>query len=172
MPEQPPITDAGFLSHGKPKSRKHRVTYVERQRQALGLRQGGASYQQIADTLGYATRASAWKAVAAALRGVIVESVSELRALEADRLDRLLLAVWPRALNGDLGAVDRVLAIEKRRAALFGLDAPSKQEITGRGGGPVQIEARPAPDFSQLTDAEVEMLAALAERITPDERDH
>lgn len=36
-------------------------------------------------------------------------------ALEADRLDRLHLAVWPQAAQGDLAAVDRVLKISERR---------------------------------------------------------
>lgn len=36
-------------------------------------------------------------------------------ALEADRLDRLHMAVWNQAVQGDVAAVDRVLRISERR---------------------------------------------------------
>lgn len=50
------------------------------------------------------------------------QSVAEIRLLECGRLDELLAAVWPAAKIGDIAAIDRVLAIMKRRAAMLGLD--------------------------------------------------
>jgi hypothetical protein len=169
MPEQTPADTARFPQNRKRKDGK--VSLADRQRRAVDLRSAGATYQQIAQALGYAGTGSAWKAVHAALRRQEYESVAELRQLQGDRLDTALRAVWPRVVTGDDGAIATMLRIEKRRAALFGLDAPTKQEITGRDGGPLQLQPLPALDFSQLSDAEVEMLAALAERIGIDETD-
>jgi len=45
-------------------------------------------------------------------------------ALELERLDVMLLALWRRVQNGDERAIDRALKIEERRAKLLGLDAP------------------------------------------------
>ena len=42
------------------------------------------------------------------------------------RLDEIHAAIWENAINGDLRSVDRVLAIMKRRAKLYGLDVPRK----------------------------------------------
>jgi hypothetical protein len=50
------------------------------------------------------------------------QGVAEIRALEALRLDKLLAAVWPGAMAGDIAAVDRCLAISARRSRLLGLD--------------------------------------------------
>ncbi len=51
-----------------------------------------------------------------------------------------------------LKALDRLLKIEERRAKLLGLDAASKQELSGPEGAPIEINAR---------DALVERLAGL-----------
>jgi hypothetical protein len=108
-----------------------RLDAAEKHRQALELRKAGADFRSIAAQLGYASVASAHRAVTAALRRAVIEPAAEVIALETARLDRLLMAVWPACLTGDLAAIDRALAISKRRAALLGLDAPIKREITG-----------------------------------------
>jgi len=52
---------------------------------------------------------------------MLVEPLEQVRQLELMRLDRLLLAI-PKAISGDLAAIDRCLAIGARRARLLGLD--------------------------------------------------
>jgi len=42
--------------------------------------------------------------------------------LELERLDAMQAAIWDDAMNGHLGAIDRVLKIMERRAKLLGLD--------------------------------------------------
>jgi hypothetical protein len=44
------------------------------------------------------------------------------------RLDELQNAIWQRATDGEVRALDRVLHIMARRAKLLGLDAPQRQE--------------------------------------------
>lgn len=57
-----------------------------------------------------------------------------LRVLEERRLDAILMVLWPLVRGGDQGAVDRVLRVMQRRAALRGLDAPTKLAPTDPTG--------------------------------------
>lgn len=77
----------------------------------LALRRAGAQFDQIAERLPV-TADEAREAFDQAL-GQLDLHVKQ--ALEVDRLDRLHMAVWPAAQQGDLGAVDRVLKISERR---------------------------------------------------------
>lgn len=99
---------------------------VERETKVLQLRIAGASFDQIAKTIGYADRAGAHKAYQRAMSRVYAEPAAELREIAAARLDAMLTAVWRQAAAGDLKAVDCVLRIETRRAKLLGLDAPQQ----------------------------------------------
>jgi hypothetical protein len=68
--------------------------------------------------------------VSRALAATIEQPAQELRQLEAERLDAMTAALWPRAMDGDLRATDRILGIMDRRARLLGLDAPRREAIT------------------------------------------
>jgi hypothetical protein len=77
----------------------------------LTLRRAGARWDSIANQLNITPT------VARGLFDKVMRSYDpELNvALEADRLDRLHMAVWPSAVQGDVNAVDRVLRISERR---------------------------------------------------------
>lgn len=109
----------------------HNVEVTDKERQALELRKAGASFDAIARQLGYADKSGAYRAVTRALDGVLNEAAEELRALDAERLDRLLLAVWQPALGGDHKAMDRALRILEQRARLLGLNAPTQVALKG-----------------------------------------
>ena len=108
---------------GESPTSPRRLAAVDRARQALAMRKGGATYEQIAAGLGYKTRARAHEAVTTAVRRFVAEPAADVRHIEELRLDALLLAVWPQALSGDPAAVDRVLRIMQQRSRLLGLDA-------------------------------------------------
>lgn len=131
-----------------------RITEQERIRQAVELRKAGASFQQIADQLGYAEPSGAHKAVTRALKAMLREPTEELRALELERLDKMLFGIWRKAIAGGTWEIDRVLKIMERRATLLGLDAPKKIENTGKDGGAMRFSIDTAPDFSHLTPRE------------------
>lgn len=95
---------------------------IEKERQVLELRRAGASFEEIATRVGYRNRAAAHKAYRRAISRVLKEPAEDVRDLELDRLDRLLMGVWAKASRGELGAVDRALRIGERRARLLGLD--------------------------------------------------
>ena len=103
----------------------------ERQLQALELRKAGATYEAIAERLGYADRSGAFRAVTSALKATLREPADELRTLELERLDSALLAIWRQVQAGDLHAIDRLVRLAERRAKLLGLDAAAKIEESG-----------------------------------------
>lgn len=118
---------------------------VERERQVLELRRAGATYDDCARAVGYATAQGAYLAYQRALKRTLVETgAEEARQQELDRLDRLQRAVWPNALQGDLAAVNSVLRIMDRRARYLGLDAPIKHDLTVETVDPTSIDAEVA----------------------------
>jgi hypothetical protein len=80
-------------------------------KQVLALRRAGASFDAIAERLHITARTA--RASFEQAMGSLKPDLSA--ALEADRLDRLHMAAWPAAVNGDLNAIDRVLKIGERR---------------------------------------------------------
>lgn len=125
------------------KASRRKVTARERELRALELRKAGLTYLQIAQQLGI-TEQGAHKAVMRTLKRLnerIMEQAAEVRRLELERLDAMLLSLWPQARKGNLGAIDRVLRIMQRRADLLGLDAPKGIDVT-TGGEPLHVVLR------------------------------
>lgn len=69
----------------------------------------------------------------------------------------------PSFLQGVLNCIDR-------RCKLLGLDAPTKQEVAGPGGGPIQTEQSTKPDLSKLSLEELlnlrQMMSKASDGIT------
>ena len=93
------------------------------------LRIQGNTFEQIASEVGYSGPSGAWQAHQRIKSEWIFESIEEARQLELMRLDELQVAVWDRAIKGDLPAAHCVLKIMDRRAKLLGLDKPEKVEV-------------------------------------------
>ena len=116
-----------------------RLSAAERRKQILKLRRYGMPFSEIAEHVG-CTPQYCHKVVRAYLDKLsdeMAEDVKQMRRLEAERLDAAHRAAWPKAIKGDLRAIDRVLRIMERRAKLFGLDAPQRRELTGKDGTPL-----------------------------------
>lgn len=107
----------------------------------MRLRVLGATYAQIGERLGISKQAAHEYVTTelALLRAQTAEAAEQVRDLELARLDAVLVPQLKAAIEGSQGAVDRVLRIQERRAKLLGLDAPTKSEVGGPGGGPVEI---------------------------------
>jgi|SRR5579871_1043612 len=122
-----------MAGQGESKASKRRVEARLKQRRAMEMRLAGASYQKIADELGYSGTAGSYKAVMSAMDETIREPAEKLRPLELDRLDGLLETWYPLARAGDEKAADIVLKIQARRARLLGLDAPESAIVLTTG---------------------------------------
>ncbi len=107
-----------------------RILAYERQRKALELRKAGATFQQIAEQLGYKNMSGAYRAIEAALLKTLQEPADDVRKMELERLDKMMLGLWTGATSGHVPAVHGVLAIMERRAKYLGLDAPTKIDIS------------------------------------------
>ena len=110
---------------------------VEKQRAALELRKAGLDFDTIARKVGYKHRASAYRAVMAALKKMLQEPADEVRKMEVARLDAMIFAIWSDVKRGNLNAMDRAIKIMDRRARLLGLDL---QKIEHSGGITVEVE--------------------------------
>ena len=99
---------------------------IDREIKVLELRRAGLTWQKIADEVGYADPTGAYAAYKRAVKRVLQEPADEVRQQEIDRLDRLQVAVWPRAMKGDDRAINTILRLMERRAKLLGLDAAQK----------------------------------------------
>lgn len=103
-----------------------RIAQAEKEARIIELRRTGATWEFIAKVTGYANASGAYKAYQRALGKIVQPKIDELRAVEVDRLDRLQFAIWERAKDGDIKAIDAVLRILDRRTRILGLDAPTK----------------------------------------------
>ena len=97
---------------------------AENQLRAFRLRQTGASYREIAAELnvGLGTAHRYVEGQLRILREKTALEAEHLITLECERLDKLQVAVWGKALGGDVRAGMAVLKIMERRAKLLGLD--------------------------------------------------
>lgn len=78
-------------------------------------------------------------------RDATEHAAEHLRSLEAERLDRVLAAIWRDATRGNLSAIDRVLKIMERRAKIEGLDSTTHR-LTGEDGGAVEVSVESLSD--------------------------
>lgn len=116
-----------------------RIAQAERRTQYVNLRKAGYTYERIAAHFGV-TRQAVYSGVKKALDEIKAEGVPELRALENERLDDMLRAIYAQAVKGDTGAIDRILRIMERRAKLWGLDAPVRSVVDNGGTTRILIE--------------------------------
>jgi hypothetical protein len=135
-------------------SQTRRVRAHDRHLAALELRKAGATYQMIAEQLGYASARGAHKAVASALKATLKEPADEVRELELARLDAMLITLWRRVTQGDERAILTALKIGERRSKLLGLEAPRRTELSGiidiLGARELSLKALSAEELAAL----------------------
>lgn len=126
---------------------------VDKEIKVLELRRAGLTWQRIAEETGYADHTGAYAAYKRAIKRTMQQPADELREAELDRIDRLQLALWPKAMKGDNASINTIVRLMERRARLLGLDTPIKiqQDVTTWDG-------------DESIDRAVKDLAALLER--------
>ena len=92
----------------------------------LELRRAGFTFQRIAEEVGYATPSGAQRALERIMTRNVPQAPDEFRWQELDRLDRMQVALWPRAMKGDDRAIGTIVKLMERRAKLVGIDAPQR----------------------------------------------
>ena len=99
---------------------------VDKEIKVLELRRAGLTWQRIAEETGYADHTGAYAAYKRAIKRTMQQPADELREAELDRIDRLQLALWPKAMKGDNASINTIVRLMERRARLLGLDTPIK----------------------------------------------
>ena len=106
----------------------------ERQGQAIVLRRSGASYRDIGRSLGV-SHEQARRDILTALGRIDDEYAEDrrlLRALMLERYNRMLLAYWEKALDGDHQSATTVLGILAAIRRITGLDPKEPVIIDNR----------------------------------------
>lgn len=99
--------------------------HLERQEEALQFRIVGLSYSKIATQMGI-SKTCAHKLVVKALADSasrVDKSADDLRDLELERLDKLLLGIWTEAIKGSPSHSAQALKIMEQRQKLTGIQA-------------------------------------------------
>ena len=99
---------------------------LEKEIQIIELRRAGVTWERIAIQTGFKNASGAYKMYQRAAERMVRPHLEEYRDMQLDRLERMHQAVWMRAKEGDLRAIDTALRISDREAKLLGLDAPTK----------------------------------------------
>lgn len=107
------------------------MTEEERARevqQMLAMRRAGASYSAIGDHFGIA-RETVFHKVRDELRNMPREEATELRALEAVKLDQAEFKLQAGIKAGDVKAITALVRVSESRRKLLGLDMPEQHEV-------------------------------------------
>jgi hypothetical protein len=155
------------VTHPHPRESKtspRRLEAHQKRARALELRKAGATFEQIAQQVGYSGRSKAYEAVQKALRDVTIDDAEEVLALELQRLDAMQMGLWGKARVGDVQAVNALLRIMDRRAKYLGLD-DYESRMAAVAEQQVQVNQQLAGQIIQL------MEAVLGELQLPPEQD-
>lgn len=114
------------------------VEQRRRQERAYQLRLAGLSMQEIADSADearggaplYASSGAATNAVKAAMaRRTGANTTEQMRWLAFERYERMIRALWPEALKGNMWAHDRIGSHLRDQRDLVGTRAPIRQQV-------------------------------------------
>lgn len=120
------VSGTGRQSNGVARARARKANA------SIQMRLAGATWEEIAISLGYPTARQALVATERALEKQLAtdDDREKMRRLAGQRLDRLLRSVWPKAIDPDhpdhLIATTKAKEIIDRHAKLYGLDAPAE----------------------------------------------
>jgi DNA-binding transcriptional MerR regulator len=134
--------------------------------EAVRLRAAGFTLQQIAQKIGHADKSSVSRLIKRELAATPVEDIDTLRTLEHEKLARLerklnqILESADSETREKLDAIGKAIALSGARRKLFGLDAPLRTEVTGKNGGPIELD-----ELAAAEDRVERRLAALRDGV-------
>ncbi|MBT2226282.1 hypothetical protein [Nonomuraea sp. NEAU-A123] len=124
-------------------SNTKRAEIAERRAKAINLKLRGATWQEIADRLGYSSRSAACKDISRLLDqhlGEVDRGVAEMRRVLLARLEKITYAMWPEAMAGDAASARTILRAITEQAKLYRLYDPKRLEQTVSNDLDAEIE--------------------------------
>ncbi len=131
-----------------------------KRKEALELRINGATYEQIGARMTCSSM-SAHRYVNEALKDIPADRAKQLREIEEGRLDLLTVRLnnERREKGADRVRIDlALLKVSESRRKLLGLDAPTRNEHTGKDGGAIITTA---VDFEAIKGMSIDELERL-----------
>lgn len=139
---------------------------------AVQLRAYGATWDEVAEILGYPTGQSAQVATEKALENELrtPETKAFMRKLLSDQMEKLLKSVMPKATDSltdndgnkvdnpeHLAYVDRALRIIDRKAKLWGVDAPTEFVVTNPSVAEIErwVSEVSASDIPEVDEGDI-----------------
>jgi hypothetical protein len=126
-------------SRGGKRKRRHStstpqaIARHERNARVVELRRSGMTFDAIARIVGLADGGAAYRVFKEFLNSYPIENVDEARALDVDRLDMMLQAIWWRVLDPEddkqMWATDRAIKIVELQSKIKGTVKPVRQEV-------------------------------------------
>ena len=129
----------------------------------------GLTYQQIADKLEYADKASVGRAVRRFLKDVVQQTASDLRAVAKERLDVLFSVYFEKAKQGDLKAAIFCKSVIDSESENYGYKqqpAQNEQDLEREAQNAAQQRAWAEAQLVELCRT---FAAELGREVTPDE---
>jgi hypothetical protein len=123
----------GKRTAGKGTGPERDATTAKKVCQALEYRAAGMTYAVIAEAMGCAV-SRAHDLVQIGIQGNIRESAEALIELQLQRLDKLFIPVFQKAVTGDTKAVDTALALMRQMDAYYGIGASKPAGIKAKIG--------------------------------------
>jgi AraC-like DNA-binding protein len=142
----------------------------QRRAEVAKLRVKAWTLKEIADHFGVSIGLihSDLVAVTARTKGQANEAIQIERAMSLARNDVATKAIMGSVETGDVAAIDRLVKLDDRRAKILGLDAPQRGELSGPGGGPLEVEVNPATAARLVREA----FGERASQAAPEESAH
>jgi hypothetical protein len=124
-------------------SNAQQLTTAKRRKEVIQLREAGATWEVIADTIEERHGAEAlpkhwskryahkdFQRALGKVQDEVKDRARTVREMELMRLRRMQRGLWGAAVEGDTDAVRTVVKLMKRRASLLGLDEPEELDVT------------------------------------------
>lgn len=130
-PDDPDDHEVPDLPTGSARGRvsSSRIMAKEKQRRAMEMRKAGATFEAIAQALGYASASGAHNAVKNAMNTLIQEPAEDLRTVQYERLNHMLVMLWPKVNSGDERAIAQAQSLMRDMNELMGANLPRKTEV-------------------------------------------
>ena len=145
---------------------------AKRRKEVIQLREAGATWADIADTIeerhGAGALPNHWGKRYACqdfhralgkLQEEVRDRARSVREMELKRLNRMQRGLWRSAIDGDTDAARTVVKLMKRRASLLGLDEPEELDVTaGTDTETIETLLDALQDYPQARQAVAEAL--------------
>ncbi len=142
-----------------------RIQAAEKARKAMALRQAGATWDQIAKQVGFSRPDAAARAVNNAMKSITQEGATELGMAQYERLNFMLLMLWPSVQLGDLSAIARAQSLMQDMNDLKGVGQKEQDDADIQGGSVFILTGVPEEYTNILREARGEAPLALTQPV-------